>query len=104
VAHVADVTSVIDPVDRDTRIYHVTGELFFASTNELLHLFDYAEDISKAVIDLTDAHIWDTSAVAALDAVVAKFTAHGIDAELIGLNEHSAALHLRTSGHMASSH
>lgn len=37
VAHVADVTSVIHPTDGRTRIYHVTGELFFASTNELLH-------------------------------------------------------------------
>ena len=91
VAHLADVTSVLDPDDGRTRIYHVTGELFFASTNELLHLFDYADDIDGAVIDLNDAHIWDTSAVAALDAVVAKFAAHGIEATLIGLNEHSAA-------------
>jgi SulP family sulfate permease len=104
VAHVTDVTSAIDPADRDTRIYYVTGELFFASTNEFLHLFDYAEDIDHAVIDLTNAHIWDTSAVAALDAVVTKFTAHGIEPTVVGLNENSALLHDRTSGHMASSH
>ena len=93
VAHVADVTSVVDPDDGATRIYHVTGELFFASTNELLHLFDYTEDVDRVVIDLTDAHVWDTSACAALDAVVAKFDAHGIEAELVGLNAHSAELH-----------
>ncbi len=104
VAHVADVTSVVDPDDGRTRVYHVTGELFFASTNELLHLFDYTECIDRAVIDLTDAHIWDTSAVAALDAVVAKFAAHGIDAELVGLNRHSAELHDRMTGHLTSSH
>jgi SulP family sulfate permease len=104
VAHVTDVTSVLDPDDGCTRIYHVTGELFFASTNELLHLFDYTDDIVAAVIDLNDAHIWDTSAVAALDAVVAKFAAHGIDATLAGLNEHSADLHGRTTGSLASSH
>ncbi len=104
VAHVTDVTSIADPEDGRTRIYHVTGELFFASTNELIHLFDYTDDIDRAVVDLNDAHIWDTSAVAALDAVVAKFAAHHIDATLVGLNEHSANLHIRTSGHMASSH
>lgn len=104
VAHVANVTSVIDPDDGRTRIYHVTGELFFASTNELLHLFDYTDQIDRAVIDLHDAHIWDTSACAALDAVVAKFTVHGIDATLVGLNDHSAELHGRVSGHLASSH
>jgi len=104
VAHVADVTSVLDPTDGRTRIYHVTGELFFASTNELLHLFDYVDDIDKAVIDLHDAHVWDTSACAALDAVEAKFAAHGIEAEIIGLNEHSADLHGRMTGHLGSSH
>ncbi len=104
VAHVADVISVVDPDDRDTRIYHVTGELFFASTNELVHLFDYADDVERVVIDLADAHVWDTSAVAALDAVVAKFGAHGISASLIGLNAHSAQLHERVSGHLTGSH
>ncbi|MEO6988534.1 MAG: SulP family inorganic anion transporter [Aquihabitans sp.] len=104
VAHVADVTSVLDPTEGRTRIYRVTGELFFASTNELLHLFDYTDDIDAAVIDLTDAHIWDTSAVAALDAVVTKFAAHDIEATLVGLNEHSAELHDRMTGSFASSH
>ena len=104
VAHVADVTSALAPTAVRTRIYRVTGELFFASTNELLHLFDYTDDIDAAVIDLTDAHIWDTSAVAALDAVVAKFAAHGIEATLIELNDHSAELHDRTTGSFASSH
>ena len=104
VAHVADVTSVVDPDDGRTRIYHVTGELFFASTNELVHLFTYVDDVDRAVIDLTDAHIWDTSACAALDAVVARFDAHGIEAELVGLNPHSAALHGRMTGHLLPSH
>ena len=104
VAHVADVTSVIDPEDGRIRIYHVTGELFFASTNELLHLFDYTDDIELAVIDLNEAHIWDTSACAALDAVVAKFEAHGIRVDLVGLNDHSAELHGRVSGYLVSSH
>ncbi len=104
VAHVADVASVLDPDDGRTRIYHVTGELFFASTNELLHLFDYTDAIDLAVIDLHDAHIWDTSAVAALDAVVAKFAAHGIEASLVGLNQHSADLHGRTTGSLSAAH
>lgn len=103
VAHLADVSSLVDPVDGRTRIYRVTGELFFASTNELLHLFDYVDDVDRAVVDLTDAHIWDTSACAALDAVVTKFASHGIEAELVGLNIDSADLHGRMSGHLLSS-
>lgn len=79
-------------------------ELFFASTHELLHLFDYTDDIDRAVIDLVDAHVWGTSACAALDAVVTKLHAHGIDAEIVGLDPHSADLHGRMTGHLASSH
>ena len=104
VAHLVEVTDVLDP-DGDIRIYAVTGELFFASTNELVHAFDYTDDeATSVVIDLVDAHVWDSSAVATLDAVVAKFDAHGITAEIVGLNAHSSELHTRLSGHLASSH
>lgn len=97
VAHAVDVTSVIDP-DGEERVYAVTGELFFASTNELVHSFEYAEIAKRVVIDLTDAHVWDFSAVATLDAIEHKFEARGIEVEIIGLNEHSHALHTRLTG------
>jgi SulP family sulfate permease len=103
VAHLAEVTSVLDP-DGGTRVYAVTGELFFASTNELVHSFDYADPTPQVVIDLTDAHVWDSSAVATLDAVVAKFKARGVTAELVGLNVHSEALHTRLTGQHVGSH
>lgn len=103
VAHLVDVSSVLDP-DGDIRVYAVTGELFFASTNELMHAFDYADTVSKVVIDLSDAHIWDSSAVATLDAVTAKFTSRGIEAEIIGLNQHSKHLHTKLSGQLTGSH
>jgi SulP family sulfate permease len=103
VAHLAEVTSVLDP-DGGQRVYAVTGELFFASTNELVHSFDYADPTPKVVIDLTDAHVWDSSAVATLDAVVAKFAARGVTAEVVGLNDHSEALHTRLTGQHAGSH
>lgn len=43
VARVADVTSATDP-DGSTAVYAVTGELFFASANDLVGRFDYAGD------------------------------------------------------------
>ncbi|WP_329793990.1 SulP family inorganic anion transporter [Lentzea sp. DG1S-22] len=103
VAHLVDVSSVLDP-DGDIRVYVVTGELFFASTNELMHAFDYTDTVSKVVIDLSDAHIWDSSAVATLDAVTTKFTSRGIDTEIIGLNPHSEHLHTKLSGQLTGSH
>ncbi len=103
VAHLAEVTSVLDP-DGGTRVYALTGELFFASTNELVHAFDYADPTSKVVIDLTDAHVWDSSAVATLDAVVAKFAARGVTAEIVGLNDDSEALHTGLTGQNVGAH
>jgi sulfate permease, SulP family len=103
VAHLVDVTSVLDP-DGDERVYALTGELFFASTNELVHAFDYDDDVQRVEIDLTDAHVWDSSAVATLDAVVHKFEARGIEVELIGLNDHSHQLHNGLTGRLVNNH
>lgn len=98
VSGVVKVTSVVDP-DNFERLYAVSGELFFASTNDLVHQFHYdAVKVDRVEIDLSGARVWDTSAVAALDAVVAKFAERGISAELVGLNPHAERLHQRTSG------
>lgn len=51
VAHFAEVTSAPGPAD-DTRVYRVHGELFFASSNDLVYQFDYADDPEKVVIDM----------------------------------------------------
>lgn len=103
VAHFVEVSSVLDP-EGDQRIYAVTGQLFFASTNDFMDEFDYTERITNVSIDLTDATIWDTSAVATLDAVVERFTEHGIEAGIIGLDQHSQRLHDKLSGELASAH
>jgi SulP family sulfate permease len=102
VSGVVKVTSVVDP-DNVERLYAVRGELFFASTNDLVHAFDYdAVKVARVEIDLSGARVWDTSAVAALDAVVARFAERGIEAELIGLNRHALRLHSETSGTLSS--
>ena len=101
-SEVVKVTSVDDP-DKTTRLYAVSGELFFASTNTLVSEFDYDQaEIDRVEIDLSAARIWDTSAVAMLDAVVARFAERGIHAELVGLNEHAATLHRNTSGKLSA--
>jgi sulfate permease, SulP family len=103
VAHLVEVTSALDPEGRE-RVYVLAGELFFASTNELVHAFDYADDVDRVVIDLTRAHVWDSSAVATLDAIVHKFEGRGIEAEIVGLDDHSHDLHSRLTGQLAGNH
>ncbi|MFJ8973267.1 SulP family inorganic anion transporter [Streptomyces anulatus] len=103
VAHLAEVTAVIDP-DRTTVVYRVTGELFFASSNDLVSRFDYAGDPDRVVVDLSSAHIWDASSVAALDAIRTKYAQRGKTVEITGLNGPSARLHDRLSGELAAVH
>ncbi|MET9531609.1 SulP family inorganic anion transporter [Streptomyces sp. NPDC006649] len=102
VAHLTNVTAVTDP-DGDSVVYAVTGELFFASCNELVSRFDYAGDPGKVVIDLTGAHVWDASSVAALDAITTRYAGRGKTVEIIGLNEDSARMHGSLSGELTGS-
>ena len=72
------------------RIYRVDGQIFFASTESFIAAFDFAEDVETVTIDVTQAHLWDISAVGALDKVVLKFRKTGKTVEVIGVNEASA--------------
>ncbi|MET7415520.1 SulP family inorganic anion transporter [Streptomyces rubiginosohelvolus] len=103
VAHLAEVTAVVDP-DGRTVVYRVTGELFFASSNDLVGRFDYATDPDNVVIDLSSTHIWDASSVAALDAIETKYARRGKTVEIIGLNTPSAHLHGKLSGELSAGH
>ncbi|MFR9801726.1 STAS domain-containing protein [Pseudonocardia sp. RS010] len=103
VAHLVEVTGVLDP-DGETKIYRVSGQLFFASSNDLVFQFDYANDPQHVVIDLTAAHVWDASTVAALDAITTRYEAHGTSVEIVGMNENSRARHAALAGHFGGAH
>ncbi|RKT47078.1 SulP family inorganic anion transporter [Thiocapsa rosea] len=75
-----------------TRVYVVTGQVFFASADRFVASFDYKEVIEKVRIDVSRAHFWDITAVSALDKVVIKFRREGTDVEIVGLNQASATL------------
>ncbi|WP_414647529.1 SulP family inorganic anion transporter [Cellulomonas sp.] len=90
VAHLTTVTRLDAGEDPGVRRYAVSGALFFASSNDLVYQFDYDGDPARVVIDLADAHVWDASTAAALDAIVTKYAAKGKAAEVVGLNADSA--------------
>ncbi|MFE3828282.1 SulP family inorganic anion transporter [Streptomyces sp. NPDC059092] len=102
VAHLAAVTRVTDP--DGAAVYRVTGELFFASSNDLVGRFHYATDPDRIVIDLSAAHIWDASSVAALDAIEDRYAQRGKTVGITGLNHASAHLHGRLSGELTGGH
>ncbi len=74
------------------RVYRVYGQVFFVSAETFTDAFDFKEVVERVRIDLTAAHFWDISAVAALDKVVLKFRREGTEVELVGLNEASATI------------
>lgn len=88
----------------DTVFYRVSGELFFASSNDLVYQFNYIDDPRNIVIDMSDSHIWDASTVAALDAVTTKYRAKGKHVDIIGLNTDSADRHDLLSGNLGAEH
>ncbi|EMM0376056.1 SulP family inorganic anion transporter [Acinetobacter baumannii] len=85
------IQSVFDESE-STRTYTVTGQVFFSSADKFTSAFDFKEALSKVVIDVSQAHFWDVSAVAAVDKVVIKFRREGTEVELIGMNEASKTL------------
>lgn len=93
--------SEVNFVDQEdgARVYHVHGQLFFVSTHDFLHRFDFAHPARRVEIDLTHAHFWDGSAVGALDKVMLKYMHQGTPVSLVGLNEASATLIDRLAVH-----
>jgi SulP family sulfate permease len=91
VAQVIRVTSDFD-AETETRSYLVRGQIFFASAPEFIAAFDFKEVIANVRIDVSHAHFWDVTSVAALDKVILKFRCEGAAVEVIGLNEASATI------------
>ncbi|WP_421851658.1 SulP family inorganic anion transporter [Oricola sp.] len=91
IAQIFRVTSELSEDGRERR-YRVEGQLFFASTEAFTAAFDFKEALEKVVIDVSRAHIWDISSVAALDMIVLKFRRDGADVEIVGLNAASETI------------
>jgi SulP family sulfate permease len=75
------------------RIWRVSGQVFFASADAFLEAFDILDVEQRPVrIDVSRAHFWDITAVAALEQLVERLRHHGCQVEVVGLNEASAVL------------
>ncbi len=103
VAHFTEVVDIAHP-DADTTVYAVIGELFFASSNDLIYQFDYVHDPANVIIDMSQSHIWDASTVATLDAITTKYARYGKTVTIVGMNAASAERHERLAGHLGDGH
>ncbi|MBP2216843.1 SulP family inorganic anion transporter [Arthrobacter sp. CAN_C5] len=105
VAHFVTVERQVTGPDGDqVATYRVTGELFFASSNDLYTQFDYALDPAKVIIDMSGSHLWDASTIASLDAITEKYHRHGTQVEVTGLNDASVLMRDRLGGKLGAGH
>lgn len=91
IAQIFRVTHTLSEDGRE-RSYLVEGQIFFASAGAFEKAFDYREALDRVVIDVSRAHIWDISSVAAVDMVKLKFMREGTEVEIVGMNEASETI------------
>jgi SulP family sulfate permease len=91
VARMSQVSSELS-ADGLVRTYRVRGQVFFASAGAFADAVDVLEPVERIVIDVSGAHFWDISAVAALDRVVLKIRRQHREVDVLGLNAASATL------------
>ncbi|GAA2889783.1 SulP family inorganic anion transporter [Pseudonocardia halophobica] len=101
VRRVARLVEIDREADEERVVYRVRGQLFFASSNDLVLRFAYADDPAEVTIDLSGAHVWDASTVAVLDAVAQKYAARGTEVTITGMNADSARRHEALAGRLA---
>ena len=91
-----------DQISAQERHYRVIGQLFFVSTIYFVQGFDLHDHPERISIDLSQAHIWDQSGVAALDQVIRKLRLGGSEVTVVGLNQESLDLFERIGGQESS--
>ncbi len=91
---VARIVAISSKTSEDgrSRDYDIRGQIFFASADSFVAAFDFKEAIDHVRIDLSHAHFWDVSAIAALDKVILKFRREGTEVQVDGLNEASLTM------------
>lgn len=89
---VSQIFGVTSALSGDTRMYTVRGQVFFASADSFVAAFDFKETLEKVMIDVSQAHFWDLTAVGALDKVVIKYRREGTAVEILGMNDASATI------------
>ncbi|WP_202081387.1 SulP family inorganic anion transporter [Caldalkalibacillus salinus] len=91
--------NITNTLNGTRKVYHVHGQLFFASVTDFIAHFDFKEPVEHVELNLTGAHVWDDSAVDAIDRVVLKYRANGTDVTLTGMNDSSEALIHKLASH-----
>jgi SulP family sulfate permease len=93
------VVEEIETPEEGVLRYRVTGQLFFASADVFAAAFEHHGHPTRVEIDMTDAHLWDLTGVAAVDKVVFRYRRQGAEVEVIGMNQAGRTLIDRVGKH-----
>jgi sulfate permease, SulP family len=72
--------------------YRVTGNLFFASADVFAASFEHHGHPTRVEIDMSNAHLWDLTGVAAVDKVVFRYRRQGAEVRVTGMSQASRTL------------
>ena len=93
------VVEEIETPEEGVLRYRVTGNLFFASADVFAAAFEHHGRPARVEIDMTGAHLWDLTGVAAVDKVVFRYRRQGAAVEVIGMNAAGRTLIDRVGKH-----
>ena len=79
--------------------YRVSGNLFFASADVFAASFEHHGHPTHVEIDMSDAHLWDVTGVAAVDKVVFRYRRQGAKVVVSGMNKAAQTLVTRVGRH-----
>ena len=75
-----------------SKVYHLTGPLFFGSVSHFLELFDANNDPKDVIVDFGQSRVADHSALDAIDTLAERYNAQGKTLHLVHLSEDCKAL------------
>ena len=93
------VVEEIEAPEEGVLRYRVTGNLFFASADVFAAAFEHHGHPTRVEIDMTGAHLWDLTGVAAVDKVVFRYRRQGAQVEVVGMNAAARTLVDRVGKH-----
>jgi SulP family sulfate permease len=83
---------VIERKENKNIIFDIEGQLFFASVEGFVEAFDFNIKDTNIILDCSNTHVWDDSAVGAIDKVVIKYRDNNNKVTIQGLNYSSKKL------------
>lgn len=91
VAKIAKI-NITEKVINSNIHFDIEGQLFFASVEDFIDAFDFTVIEKNIVINFSESHIWDDSAVGAIDKVIMKYRENNNSVMIEGLDSTSKKL------------